>query len=246
MSENERRCVSANHCVARHKEPCGRFVGLLLERPGLCDGCRDRVRESLAQLPRDVAMLSAEIAVTGAAVNQVQRVSGTRERLTPLRLGIEALRAAIDFETQLWAEHLGMKTLRAVRLPSRVTTSVAYLRPRVDDLLRLGPMLQVRWNADGEPQRDPLGDRECAEATGMEGARRFVLLHHWTRTALGRSKLVHRLAAPCPRCDHRTLTRESGSDAVTCETCDHRILEKDYDWFARVAVSVLGRMDGPA
>src|SRR3954471_22495400 len=132
-----RRCASAAGCSA--KERLGsRYVGKLLTTiDGLCDGCFSRLERAVEQLPADVEVLTRLIGPSSGAL--AAKVSGSRELQLNIRPGIEALRAEVDFETQFWAEILGMETLNALRLPARVSAACRWLRPRLGLLAALGP-----------------------------------------------------------------------------------------------------------
>lgn len=54
-------------------------------------------------------------------------------------------------------------------------------------------------------------------------------LHNTIRRGLGQSRLVQRLAAPCPRCEALTLTKSPGYDTVTCSGCGYRMTGREYN-----------------
>ena len=177
-----------------------------------------------------------------ASVNRGEgaKVSGSRELPTPILLGIEALRAEIDFEVQFWAECLGQETATAMRLRARVSRAVRWIGHRIDPLLALGPQLRTTWTVEGEPAREVTGERHATETAGLAGALHLVALHGRVRVVAGRTKLVHRHFAACAHCGQRALVRQDGSDQVECESCGNGFDEKHYDWFARVTAAAQG------
>lgn len=230
-----RRCASAAGCSSRERLG-SRYVGKLLSTVvGLCDACFRRVEKAVRLLPADVGELDELIGATGSSAEA--QVSFSRELQVPIRLGLEALRAEVDFESQFWAEILGMETLVAVRLPQRVSAACRWLEPRVGALVALGLQERVAWTQDGEPVRDAWGQRETELRDGLRGAVGLAQLHQRVRFVAGRTKLVHRLTPACPLCDQRALVRHNGSDRVECEGCEKQIEERHYDWFVQVTIA---------
>jgi len=214
----------------------------LTEVEGLCRSCRTRVERVIREAPADVHLLGRLLGATGEGGGE--RVRGSRELTTPLRLGIDALRGHIDFELSYWAEVLSAELgspwdsqmHTRSRTAARVQQAAAYLLPRVDALIKLGPQERYAWTQDGELVRDADGECEVVERSGLEGALRLVELHHRVRHATGRTHLVHRLTPACPWCDQCTLVRHNGSDTVECESCGRLIPERHYSWFVGVLV----------
>lgn len=180
--------------------------------------------------------LTELIAVSGSW-GEGAKVNRSRELPTPILLGIESLRAEIDFEVQFWAECLGQETVTAMRLPARVDRAVRWIRPRIDQFLVLGPQLRTTWTVEGEPAREVTGERHVTETTGLAGALHLMALHGRVRFVAGRTKLGHRLAAACAHCGQKALVRYDGSDQVECESCGNGFDAKHYDWFARVTAA---------
>lgn len=214
-----------------------RWTGVLLQGlTPLCGQCYGRLQRTVLQLPDDVSTLTELIAVS-VARGEGAKVSGSRELPVPIRLGIEALRAEIDWELIYWAECLGMEAPVSMRLPARVARSAQWIRNRLDPLLQLGPQERTTWTIEGEPQRDADGDRHVVVSTGLEGALHLVTLHRRVRVVAGRTRLVHRLTAACAHCGQVALVRHDGSDQVECESCGNSFDEKHYDWFAQVTAA---------
>ncbi len=213
------------------------LVGALLTRPeGLCPACVARLERTVRRVPQDVAALDVLIGdfgtVTGPPVRR------TRDLSINIRPGIEALRRELAWEIEFWAEALGMETPVGCRLAVRVARSAAWVGPRVDQMLLLGPVERTAWTPQGEPIRDGAGDREVVERTGLDGALKLLSLHQRVRQVTGRTVLVHRLTPCCPYCDQPTLVRRNGADQVECENpdCAKRIKERHYDWFVEATI----------
>lgn len=202
----------------------------------LCRGCNGHLERSVRQLPSDVDTLT-ELIGGSESRGEGAKVSGSRELPTPILLGIEALRAEIDFEAQFWAECLGQETVTAMRLPARVSRAVRWIEPRIDQLLALGPQVRTTWTVEGEPAREATGERHATETTGLAGALHLMALHRRVRVVAGRTRLSHKLEAACAHCGQRALVRHDGSDQVECENCGNGFDSKHYDWFARVTAA---------
>ena len=246
LHAEDRRCVSGPACVKRERanpDDGTRWLGALLVQPeGMCPACITSVGHTIGYLPYDVGELTALIAADGVSGGEI--VSSSRELPVPIRLGVEALRAEIDFELQYWAEIVAAETdaewdsakIARYRQQDRVQRAADFLSLRVDTLVKIVPQERCAWTMDGEPMRDDAGDREVIELSGLDGALRMLELHRRVYSVAGRTKLVHRLTPACPWCDQRTLVRHNGSDVVECESCDKKIDEKHFRWFVAVLV----------
>lgn len=71
--------------------------------------------------------------------------------------------------------------------------------------------------------------------------RRVLRWEQDLRRATGNDDLVHRLPAPCPRCDLLTLIREDGEDRVKCRFCHAEWQEHEYRRLVLVLASTHGR-----
>src|SRR5206468_1930878 len=111
-----------------------------------------------------------------------ETVSSSHELPVPIRLGVEALRAEIDYELQYWAEIVAAtlgsdwdsNTAEHSRLAVRVQRAAIYLALRMDTLIALPPQERCVWDEHGEPVRDPWGDRETMHRSGLDGALRLL------------------------------------------------------------------------
>ncbi|MFC5992930.1 hypothetical protein ACFQE5_01745 [Pseudonocardia hispaniensis] len=154
-------CDEDGGCGYHHTPPADTvtWVGALIATEyGLCPGCVRAIGYDIAHLKGDVADLTMRIARDGAVSGD--KVAATREPPTPLRLGLDALRAEIDHETQAWAEPvaeaLGIdwpsgQQLRAMRLGPRVQRCVDLLTKTVDTLVALPAQEHPAWTKDGQP-----------------------------------------------------------------------------------------------
>lgn len=248
----DHRCQRAEHCseVELERDAEGtvtaRHGALIPEAYGLCHACRDKLRDAIRHLTLDVAELTMLMPSGGGGVGG-QRVGYTPEPPLPIRVGIEALRAEIDNEVQVWvevvAERLGVEWdtegARRSRIGHRVQRAVDLLAVSTDTLLGLPPVELSAW-IDGEPVWDhDLDCQDVIETDGVQGAMRLMTLHHKAFLAAGRAKLVIHLDARCMHCDQRTLVRENGASSVVCRSdqCRGReVHERHYDWFVAITL----------
>ena len=184
--------------------------GPILTQTGLCTPCSARVGEALAQFPDDYVELNLLLA-SGESGIESDVVTGSRELPVPIRLSVEALQAAMVCEARLWAalvaERLGIGwDVRACRPGWVLQRSTNLLANGIGTLLTLDPVPH-------------LAHGEWVTRDGIDGALELLRLHELVRFVAGRTKLVHRLPAPCPRCERMTLVRHNGSDLVKCEAC---------------------------
>ena len=73
-------------------------------------------------------------------------------------------------------------------------------------------------------------DALCTYPDAEDSATEISDAHWKIRRALGQSRFVQHLPAPCPWCDTAALVREVGS--VSCRECGKVIDETHYDWLA--------------
>lgn len=215
---------------------CG---GAILTPEGLCEGCTRRVASALAELPTDYVELNLLLA-SGESGIFTDIVTGTRELPIPIRVSVEALQASIVHEAQAWAEpvaeRLGIDwdTARVAHCrPGHTLQRASQLLANAVGTLLALPAQEYRHHATGE----------WHELDGIDGAIELLRLHDLVRFVAGKTKLVHRLPAPCPRCERMSLVRHNGSEVVQCEGCGVRwgfddytrltlILAEDYREFA--------------
>lgn len=220
------RCDVEGGCGHLHEpdEAAELEGGPILTHAGLCDACARRVEQALAELPVDYVELHHLLASGESGLTEVI-VSGSEELKVPLRLSVEALQSSMVHESVSWAEpvaeRLGIDWDSDAAKHSRpgfvLQRASRLLGNALDALLAL-PGQEYRHHSSGE----------WVERDGIGGALELLRLHDLTRFAAGKTKLIHRLPAPCPRCEAMTLVRHNGDDQVQCEQCGVRWPEKDY------------------
>jgi hypothetical protein len=106
-----------------------------------------------------------------------------------------------------------------------MSTSLGYLLARSSALLA--------WDTRSpDPATGEVDGQAEAEVVGRQALA-------WSRRlerAAGADRLVHRLAAPCPDCDCRTLIRRDGEDRVECTTCAKSWPEHHYEFLVRLVL----------
>lgn len=181
-----------------------------LTSAGICERCRVRVERDLRTVPYLYVALHLELPPGRGATSD--KVSGTRSPAVPLRLSLleagSALADIVNDWTDLVRRHAGFPPDRggAKREAWRVERGVSVLLPRVDQACLLA------------------AESAVALSTATLTARHL----------LGITRLVHRLAVPCPDCDLLALVREDGSTYVRCRNCGARWSEELYQSLARV------------
>jgi hypothetical protein len=218
------RCFRAAHCLRWEKHPNGtaRLGAAIYAEAGLCDACTRHLGYVLDDLPRTYVELNEALARVRRPGQDV--VAGTRELPIPIRGDVEALMGELVHEAHCWAEstaerigiYLDTQVFRDAR-PGKVLQRCArLLADAVSVLLALRDVDHVGWVYDcsTEVTRD-----------GLDGAAVLLDLHHRARVLLGRTRLINRLPAPCPRCEYLALERHDGSETITCAHC-----ARHYTW----------------
>lgn len=181
----------------------------------LCEACLDAAERDVRALVYDYADLEQRIprADTGG-----EPISGTREPVLPLDLGILGMQRAIWLQVTA-----GEAIVRDIAgLPSSASeVREGFAVQRAVQIL--APRLRLLANADS--------DLTSGAAIILELTR----LHAAVRARLGLNRLVHELAGQCPDCRARGLRRDDGSDTVHCTGCAFRCAWDDYrrcaiDW----------------
>ena len=162
----------------------------------------------------------------------VELVSSSPDQPLPIRIDVAELQDEIVRVATTWAEPVA--DLLRIRWDTQAVAS--HTRPAValdracrilagalPALLNLRAVEVQTWSDSGEYW-------QCEPADGLDGALELLQLHDETRAALGRTKLVHELPAPCPDidCGRMTLVRENGASQVDCESCGRVWTEDDY------------------
>lgn len=232
LHREEHRCRRAERCFdVQTIEGVGkkkRAGALINVQNGLCMACTAQVTRAIEELPEDYTDLMVHVGRGDTAGGE--KVAGSRDLPVPISVGVHDLAAAIVTEAATWAELVaerlnvdwdsdamdhharpGFVLNRATRI---LTTSVSVL-------LALQPTDVPEWADNGWYYN--FGTRD-----GIDGATTMLELHQRARAALGKTKLTHRLPAPCPSCDHLTLVRQNGADHVDCQHCHRTWTEQDY------------------
>jgi ribosomal protein L37AE/L43A len=218
------RCRRANRCPDRQRLTDTEVVGALIPaETGLCPVCTTSTARAITELPTDYTELDMLLGRTNSIGGAM--VSGTRDLPIPIRTAIEAVQAAILHELCCWAESTAEVlqirwdnyTVGHSRPGFRVQRAARLLAASLSPMLALRDIVHIGWNDAGE--------REVQERDGITGALVLLDLHHRTRAVAGRTRLVHRLPAPCPRCQCTALERVDGDDIIHCRQCEH-----DYTW----------------
>lgn len=246
--QRDKRCTEAEKLkvtVKGQTGPDGRpgtrdvWVGGPITTPeGLCRSCTRTVAQAIREIPMDYAELQTLLGVPPASSDVM--VSFSRDLPIPIRLAIKTLQEAIDHEVTCWAEPIADKlgvtwdtnlVRYRMRPGHRIKRAALLLEPNVETLLALPVQDMAAWESRGV--RAPLFDEEgkfgdYVELTGLDGGLRLLRLHDLVRLTAGRTRLVHRLPAPCPHCEQLALVRYDGSDQVDCERCKRSWPEEDY------------------
>lgn len=211
-------CTVLGGCGHLHPEQTVYYGAHIATPDGLCETCTAHCAHAIRHLKGDVAELSMLIGRTGGG--QGDKVTQTRELPVPIRLGVEALRAEIDDQTQVWAElvaeALGIEwdtqKARDSRMGVRVTRAADLLVQAIDTLVALPEQELFGWDADGRPAD------ESTYMDGVDAALHLSHLHWRAYRIAGRTRLVHRLLPRCEFCGQRTLVRDDGDEDARCES----------------------------
>ena len=231
----EHRCYRANRCARWASVPGSdqRLGAAINPERGLCDTCTRQLGHALTQLPADYVALHRALADTAGGLREL--VSRTAELPIPISASIEALQCEMVHEAWCWAEStaevLGVTwdTQQAHEtLPGRILQrATVLLGDSLSVLLALRGVQHTAWRYDVWT---------VLTRDGLDGAVALLHLHQRARATTGQTRLVTRLAAPCPRCDTQALDRPDGSDTVTCAACDRRYTWDEYLRLCTLAV----------
>ena len=230
-----RRACARNHTIHGHHNPdctctheCGDHLnhckGCLPATAtigGLCTRCYDETRDALNSIPELVALVARR---TDGKLSLLRQETDATRRSTlahapspsPAWDAAEEMCQWMLFLALACADenhHRGPFIYRRDGVPARnLTTLTRYV------------VANLPWYAADIPVDI------YAEATGY--AKNLERMS-------GTDHLIHRVKAPCPTCDRRTLVREDGSGEVQCKNraCGRIWREGEFDWMAHVAVS---------
>jgi hypothetical protein len=198
--------------------------GPIINQAGLCEGCIRSVIRALEELPLDYTELHFLLASGESGITS-DVVMGSSDLKVPIRVSIEALQASMVHEVQAWAEPLAEKlyiswdtsVIRLAR-PGWILQKATNLLANSMTMFLLLPEQEYRYAMDAQ----------WVTRDGIGGALELLRMHDLVRFAAGKTKLIHELPTPCPRCDRKTMVRHNGTDHVTCETCALRWPEAQY------------------
>ncbi|MPZ66189.1 MAG: hypothetical protein GEU83_11970 [Pseudonocardiaceae bacterium] len=212
------RCHRDDRCARWETDPAtGHRAGASIEAEhGLCATCTRHLHQALDALPRDY--LDLQMCLSASITGDAETVRGTPEPPLPLRVDVLAVQADITHEVLCWAEPvadtlgitLDTQAARDSRPGVVVQRCTRLLRSSVPVLLSLRAVEQLGWV------------HGCAVVTcrdGLDGALALIELHHRARAVTGLTRYIHRMTAPCPRCEAAALRRPDGSDTITCDHC---------------------------
>jgi hypothetical protein len=216
----------------------GAEVGEAIEQPyGLCPVCELVVADALADLPHDyVSLRIAQYRGISPAVGEL--VKATKDLPVPISLALATLADQIEIEVTAFAEPVAEKLnidwdrSTTPKVISRFGSPPKYLGPVVlqkaahllsgatDILLSLPPWEYRLWGDEGWVE---------VEATGVEAALILLALHQAARAALGLTRAMVTMQAPCPWCKSQTLVQEAGKDFKQCQLCRTRFTDREYE-----------------
>jgi hypothetical protein len=165
-SSPDRRCARGEHCGNAAITPAGaREPDWALADLPYCHRCASAVGRALDAMPERYVYLRTHIGDKGAGKQQ-DRVAGSREAPTPLRLDVDALIRDMVLILVSWHERVaaaeglaypvtdgGHDLSRFRRDEVAIPAAVAVLTPRLDTVLQFGPSATMRPLPVG-PARD--------------------------------------------------------------------------------------------
>jgi hypothetical protein len=162
------------------------------ERPNVCQGCRDRLRQLLAELVDVYAQLDLE-----RLRGHGQRVAGSREPPLPLRIDVLDLLHDVPALLDSWARDWQTYTWALLPVPT-VTSLTSWLSVRLE------------WACNSHPAIDDFAGELHAVIGTVRSAAGLT------------KPRPEQLDIPCRRktCDQLTLWRYPGDDRVYCHNPD--------------------------
>lgn len=193
---------------------------------GLCDSCLHLVERAISELPADYAELHLLLGHGKTVGGEGQVVRMSKEPPIPVRVHIDALQREIVAEATLWAGsvaevlRLDWQDRNDVRDGWRLDRACRLLTHAPSAFLALRDAKHVVW--------------ECQQLVtvardGLDGALVLLALHQRARSYTGQTRLVHRLPAPCPRCEAMALEREDGDETISCADCGRLYTWDEYE-----------------
>lgn len=229
LLNEDHRCYRGLRCAAWERVDEQRMGAQINPSRGFCDTCTRHVSNAITELPTDYVEL--ELVIAKQSGGGGEPVSGSRERPIPISTHVEALQRLLPFETSTWAELVaGLIGVtwdsnamdRHARPGWVLQRAVGILSNSLSAFLALQPTPRRVWGHSGNLSY-------FEDQSGLDGALTLLDLHHRARAATGQRKLVHRLPAPCPRCDTQALERANGEDVIDCRACARRYSRDEYE-----------------
>lgn len=222
------RCRRGERCSGQDHADLRKRGALILAEDGLCLPCTGQATTGISELPRDYVDLGQGLQRGSAGMAEL--VAASKELPAPLRVNLAALASELVRVATTWAEPVAERL--NIDWDSRLMDRHArpgYALQRATRLLttNMSVLLAVRdfevlvWADDGRYHR-------AEPCDGIAAALELLDLHHLVRSALGLTRLTHRLPAPCPRCENLTLIRDNGKDDVHCQRCGISWPYEDY------------------
>jgi len=241
------RCDVRGGCHPSHETHQVKIGAEIVAAQGLCITCQRITTDAITELPRDYVELTQALQL--GTVGLAELVAATKDLPAPLRVSVAALKAELVRVAATWAEPVAerlnidwdsQRMDRHARPGYVLQRASALLTANLPVLLALRDFEVRTWAFNGTYNQIEPGD-------GIAAALELLNLHRITRAALGQTKLVHELPAPCPNCDHMTLVRDDGDDNVHCRRCRLQWPENDYRRLTLVvAADYAGEQPRPA
>lgn len=238
-------CTVPGGCGHLHEATSADVGALIEQQRGLCSVCELVVTDALAELPRDyVALRDAQRRGVAPATGEL--VMATKDLPIPISLRFATLADQIEIEVTAFVEpvaerlHIDWDRATTPKAVSRYGAPPRYIGPvvleRAANLLHRSvhvllalPAWEYRlWGEEGWTE---------VEADGVEVALTLLALHQATRTALGLTRAVVTMQAPCPWCKAASIVQIAGRNHKQCQLCHTRFTDKEYEQLTIVTLS---------
>lgn len=221
-------CPSRHNDAWRRAEEAGQPHDLqpVYGSPVHCLGCQGRAYHQLQELPELLAAvwLEAIHGTSGKPTGTIGRVGiehawpGQASRLMTDRIVGGLIELEDDIREQRGFRHRPGRGTEG----QTATGAVAFL------------LVHLEWALAEHPAAAEPYDRDSANPGSQ--------IHHWHKAAqrfTRRDALRVQLAAPCPRCDLRSLAREDGDEYIECRnpSCGTLLTDTEYRVYAGVVAA---------
>jgi ribosomal protein L37AE/L43A len=251
MTERDRHaCLAEKQCRGA-KVVDGERQPAITEQPDtLCPACHKAITDAVHQLPKDWGALRA--ALGDRPITDGPKISSTPTPPMPISVRKDALMNDIA-ETAIRAAEIVADALNtdppARRPPAdakpgslacrtfedtrahqlgALIAAVRMVEPNLNLLAGAELSDHVIWDQRGE-------HHEITSLSGIDVALDLADLHHQARAELGKTRLRHRYAMPCPHCGGR-VGRDDGQTIVDCDKCKSSWTEREYKFLAGLIV----------